>query len=171
MVHEAAPEDFLTRASFERRPPFVRLPLMCSPVRVPLLAVAAMLLFVSIVSAVGQGSPNAPRRGGNPEAAKIRNPVPPTPESLAAGKRAYGQLCASCHGASGKGDGSGAGAGAQPADLTDAVWDYGSSDGEIFTVIHDGTSQDMGSYSARLKDAEIWNVVNYIKTLGKTQNQ
>ena len=65
----------------------------------------------------------------------------------------------------GKGDGSGGAAGAPPADLTDATWDYGSTDGEIFGVIHDGTSNDMGSYAERLKDADIWNIVNYIRTL------
>jgi mono/diheme cytochrome c family protein len=106
-------------------------------------------------------------RGGNPEAAKIKNPVPATPESVSAGKRAYGQLCANCHGPSGKGDGSAAGA-EQPSDLTDAVWDFGSTDGEIFTVIHDGLpGKDMGGYAERLKDTDIWNVVNFIRTLAQ----
>ncbi len=111
-------------------------------------------------------SSTAPRRGGNPEAARRTNPVAATPESIAAGKRAYTQLCANCHGATGKGDGAGASAGSQPADLTDATWDYGSSDGEIFSVIHDGTSNDMGPYGERLKETDIWNVINYIRTLG-----
>src|ERR1700691_1138908 len=99
----------------------------------------------------------APRRGGNPEAAKIANPVPATPESVTAGRRAYGQLCANCHGPSGKGDRSTAGAD-QPSDLTDGVWDFGSTDGEIFTVIRDGLSgKDMGGYAERLKETDIWN--------------
>jgi mono/diheme cytochrome c family protein len=29
----------------------------------------------------------------------------------------------------------------------------------------DGTSADMDGYAARLSDAEIWNVVNYLRTL------
>jgi len=117
-----------------------------------------------VVGAVGQ-APDAPRKGGNPEAARRTNPVAATPESIAAGRRAYTQLCAGCHGGSGRGDGSGASAGAQPADLTDAVWDYGSSDGEIFAVIRDGVSADMGPYRDRLSETDIWNVVNYIRTL------
>jgi mono/diheme cytochrome c family protein len=126
-----------------------------------------LLVVTFAATLAAQQSPAAPRKGGNPEAAKRTNPVAASPESVAAGRRAYTQLCANCHGASGKGDGAGASAGSQPADLTDATWDYGSSDGEIFAVIHDGTSMDMGPYGERLKEADIWNVVNYIRTLAR----
>jgi mono/diheme cytochrome c family protein len=108
----------------------------------------------------------AQRRGGNPQAALIENPVAATPESLAAGKRTYTRLCESCHGPSGHGDGTEAGAD-QPSDLGDGVWDFGSSDGEIFTVIRDGVSgKDMRPFAERLSDADIWNVVNFLRTLG-----
>ena len=50
-------------------------------------------------------------------------------------------------------------------DLTDAKWDYGGSDGEIFAVIHDGVSADMDGYAARLSDTDIWNVVNYVRSV------
>jgi mono/diheme cytochrome c family protein len=117
-------------------------------------------------AARGDGG-TAPRRGGNPEAAKISNPVTATPESVAAGKRAFGQFCANCHGPSGKGDGTSGGS-TQPSDLTAGVWDYGSTDGEIFTVIRDGLSgKDMGGYAERLKETDIWNVVNFIRTLAQ----
>jgi mono/diheme cytochrome c family protein len=135
------------------------------------VACAASLL-VALQSAVTTAQANreggtAPRRGGNPEAAKIKNPVPATPESVTAGKRAYGQLCANCHGPSGMGDGSNGGLD-QPSDLTAGVWDFGSTDGEIFTVIRDGLSgKDMGGYAERLKEADIWNVVNFIRTLAQ----
>jgi mono/diheme cytochrome c family protein len=108
---------------------------------------------------------SAPRRGGNPVAAKINNPVAATPESVASGRRTYRRLCALCHGPEGKGDGGGAGGGGVPADLTAGKWTYGSSDGEIFAVIHDGTSADMQGYSDQLSDTDIWNLVNYIRTL------
>ena len=128
---------------------------------------AVVLCFAAGVTLAAGQSATAPKKGGNPEAAKQANPVPATPESIAAGKRAYTQLCANCHGASGRGDGSGAAAGSQPADLTDAAWDYGASDGEIYAVIHDGTSADMGPYRERLKEADIWNVINFIRTLAR----
>lgn len=107
-----------------------------------------------------------PPKGGSPEAAAMKNPVASSPESIAAGRRLYGRWCTNCHGPSGKGDGPGASSGAQPADLSDAMWDYGSSDGDIFLAVREGTSADMGSYKDRLSDTDIWNVVVFIRTLG-----
>ena len=106
-----------------------------------------------------------PKRGGNAVAAKVANPVPATPASIAAGRKTYTLLCSRCHGPAGKGDGGGAGAGGQPADFTDDVWEFGSSDGEIFAAIAEGTSADMDSYAERLPAPEIWNLVNYVRSL------
>jgi mono/diheme cytochrome c family protein len=112
----------------------------------------------------------APRRGGNPLAAKVANPVAATPESVASGRRTYRRMCALCHGPEGKGDGGGAGGGGVPADLTAARWRYGGSDGDLFSVIHDGTSADMQGYAEQLSDTEIWNLINYIRTLGPSRS-
>lgn len=127
-------------------------------------ACAWLAAFVAAVESQSAGT--TPRRGGNPEAAKIKSPTASTPESIAAGRQIYARLCARCHGPAGKGDGGGAGAGGQPADLTDAVWDYGASDGEIFAVIRDGTSADMEAYAERISEANIWELVHYIRSLG-----
>jgi mono/diheme cytochrome c family protein len=108
----------------------------------------------------------SPRRGGNPEAAKIKNPIASTDQSIAAGRRTYGRLCVRCHGVSGKGDGGGAHAGGQPADFTDETWEFGGSDGEIFSAIREGTSADMEGYGDRLSENEIWELVNFLKSLG-----
>lgn len=128
------------------------------------LAIACACWFLAAMAAA-QSPPTAPHRGGNPEAAKVTNPAMASPDSVSAGRRVYARSCANCHGLSGKGDGPGAASGGQPADLTDATWDYGGTDGEMFGVIHDGTSADMGGYAGRLSDADIWNLVNYIRTL------
>ena len=109
---------------------------------------------------------DAPKKGGNPDAAKLKNPVPPSSESVAAGKRIYQRLCTKCHGPEGKGDGEAA-TGAQPSDLTAPVLQYGSSDGEMFSVLRHGTSRDMESYAERISEADTWNVVNYVKSLRK----
>ena len=108
----------------------------------------------------------APRRGGNPLAAKVANPIPATAESVASGRRTYRRMCTLCHGPEGRGDGGGAGGGGVPADLTAAQWRYGGSDGELFSVIHDGTSADMQGYAEQLSNTDIWNLVNYIRSLG-----
>ena len=106
-----------------------------------------------------------------PKRPTLKNPVAARPETLAAGKRFYTQFCANCHGPVGKGDGTTAGA--DPAsDLTDGVWDYGGSDGEIFNVIRDGlTGKDMGGYAGRISDNDIWSVVNFIRTLSRAPGQ
>src|SRR6185369_10315514 len=105
----------------------------------------------------------APKKGGNPEAAKVKNPVASSPESISAGKRVYTRMCSRCHGAEGKGDGTAATA--PVPDLTDAKWDYGASDGEMFAVIHDAVSADMDVYPVPLRDPDIWNGVNYVRSV------
>ena len=104
------------------------------------------------------------KKGGNPEAAKLENPVAKTADSIAAGRRMYTRMCSPCHGPVGKGDG--VTTGKPPKDLTDAEWEYGSTDGEIYGVIHDGTgSIDMEGYAGRISDTDIWNVVNFPRSL------
>src|SRR5262249_19038533 len=116
-----------------------------------------VLLFMWLQTA------DVPKKGGNPDAAKIRNPVASSPESLAGGKRIYQRLCIRCHGPEGKGDGEAA-VGGQPSDLT-APLQFGSSGGEMFWVIRHGTSKDMESYAERISESDTWNVINYIRTL------
>jgi mono/diheme cytochrome c family protein len=110
---------------------------------------------------------------GDPEAAKIKNPVAATPESIAAGQKTFDTMCASCHGKGGKGgvvlsviEDKG---GTQPPDLTDQAWDHGSSDGEIFTIVKKGVPPEffMAPFDGRIPDTEIWNTVNYIKSLSQ----
>ena len=122
-----------------------------------------MKILVSMIVGLLLQSPAAPKKGGNPEAAKIKNPVAASADSTAAGKRVYTRMCSRCHGPEGKGDGTAATA--PVPDLTDAKWDYGGSDGEIFAVVHDGVSADMDGYAARLSDTDIWNVVNYVRSV------
>ena len=108
----------------------------------------------------------APKKGGNPDAAKIKNPVAATPDSLAAGKRVYQRLCIRCHGPEGKGDGEAA-VGEQPSDLT-AKLQFGSTDGEMYSVIRRGTSKDMESYAERISETDTWNVINYVRSFGRS---
>jgi mono/diheme cytochrome c family protein len=109
--------------------------------------------------------------GGNPEAAKIKNPVAASAASIAAGKAAFQKNCRFCHGADAKGNGPMAPEGTHPPDLTDAKWDRGSTDGEIFAVIQNGAGPkfDMKGYKSKMTDTEIWNIVNYLRSIGPGQ--
>jgi cbb3-type cytochrome c oxidase subunit III len=107
----------------------------------------------------------------NPEAQKIKNPEPQNAESIEAGKKLYQRNCAACHGPNGKGDGGMALSGGEPSDLTDDVWDHGSTDGEIFVVIRDGVSADMLAYKTKLTEKQIWQIVNYIRSIGPKQTK
>lgn len=124
------------------------------------------LVLTCLVTSTG-----ARQAAGDPEAAKIKNPVASTPESVAAGKTTYSTMCVACHGADAKGgivlsviEDKG---GTQPPDLTDAKWDHGSTDGEIFTVIKKGVEPDffMAPWDGRITDTDMWNVINYLRSL------
>ena len=105
---------------------------------------------------------------GNPEAAKITNPVAATAESVAAGQPIYRRYCASCHGINAEG-GSGSDISPPAPDLTDSEWKNGSTDGEIFSVIKNGVPPElnMGPWGDSIKDTDIWNVVNYLRSLAR----
>ena len=105
---------------------------------------------------------------GNPDAARTKNPVAVTAESVAAGKQVYQRYCASCHGLSAEG-GSGSDISPPAPDLTDSEWKRGSTDGEIFDVIKNGVPPDlnMEPWGDRISDTNIWNVVNYVRSLAK----
>jgi mono/diheme cytochrome c family protein len=125
-----------------------------------LLSAAAVLIAAFTVQAQNPG--------GNPEARKLKNPVAATQASVTAGAAAYKKYCSFCHGVAAKGDGPLAPKGTMPADLTDAKWDRGSTDGEIFTVIMAGAGPkfDMKGFKGKIPDQDVWHMVNYLRSLG-----
>ena len=108
----------------------------------------------------------------HPEAAKIKNPVPANAASLAAGQKLYEKHCSVCHGEKGKGDGEmGEEMDPKPANLSDADWKHGSTDGEIFVVIRDGIKgTGMKSFSRKLTVHQLWDVINYVRSLGPAKS-
>ncbi|HEV8483415.1 MAG TPA: cytochrome c [Blastocatellia bacterium] len=125
-----------------------------------LFAALSIALLVAVIVARGE------QQSRRSEAEKLKNPLPSDGASIEEGKKLYGRHCASCHGPAGKGDGGMALSGGTPANLTDETWDHGSSDGEIFVVIRDGTSTDMEAYKEKLTEKQIWHLVNFIRSLG-----
>lgn len=122
-------------------------------------------LGVAFTTAVTLSAQNP---GGSAEGKAMKNPVASSAASIAAGQAAYAKNCRFCHGPEAKGDGPMAPKDTHPSDLTDAKWDRGATDGEIFLVIRDGAGPDMKmkGYKGRMADNDIWNVVNYLRSLG-----
>lgn len=103
------------------------------------------------------------------DAGKLMNPTKATPESIALGKKAYGVDCAMCHGKAGAGDGDLA------VDMKLKLRDYrdpeslkSMTDGEIFTIIDKGKGQ-MSGEEGRMKPPQIWDVVNYVRSLARSK--
>ena len=102
-------------------------------------------------------------------AMRDRNPVSYAPESVARGKSLYLQNCQSCHDEDGRARSA---AVAIAADLTDpSRWKFGTSDGQLFKTIKDGAAEAMPPFGVDLKDPQIWDVVNFIRTLSRVQGQ
>jgi len=100
-------------------------------------------------------------------ARKLKNPVPPTADALAAGKQNYAQHCRSCHGE--KGDGRGEKAAelsVAPGDFTDARTMRRRTDGELFWQITRGRLP-MPAFDDKLTDQERWELVDYIRTFAE----
>ena len=93
---------------------------------------ALLVLLFCGFALLAQTKPPVPEYKIPPEAAAKANPVKPTAESLAKGKKLYGYDCAMCHGKDG-----------------------------------DGKGDDMPPEGDRAKDDDIWNMVNYIRSLAK----
>ena len=99
-------------------------------------------------------------------AAAQDNPIATSEESVTAGRIIYSRFCRSCHGV--KADGSGAASGdVPPANLIDDEWDHGDTDAEIFKTIREGVPPDynMEPWEGRVTDDDIWNIVNYLRSL------
>jgi mono/diheme cytochrome c family protein len=101
-------------------------------------------------------------------AAALQHDVASTPKSISDGAAAYNRSCASCHGKTGMGDGP---AGKQlnppPSNLVDAEWKHGTTDAEIFTVIRSGVPKTaMKGFASKMTEHEIWDVINYLRSLG-----
>ena len=128
-----------------------------------LLIVGCLVLCLSVAVA-------AQKRGGDPKLAALEEPR--AGECHIGQGRArglYAKNCRHCHGLRGKGDGPLAPKNPKPADLTDDKWDHGSSDGEIYTIILNGAPapmSEMKGMKGTLTPTQIWQVVNYIRSIG-----
>lgn len=97
------------------------------------------------------------------KARKLQNPVPTTPEALAAGGKIYMDHCARCHGIDGDGKGDKADQlSVAPADFRDAHKWVGATDGELYWQVTKG-NDPMPAYEDSLSEMQRWQVVDYIR--------
>jgi mono/diheme cytochrome c family protein len=98
-------------------------------------------------------------------AQELRNPIPPSPDSLARGRGLYAEHCAICHGVNGRGDGPLARTMVpRPADLRVHLAE-GHSDAQLFDWVSNGVPDTaMGGFADVLSEEERWHVINYILT-------
>jgi mono/diheme cytochrome c family protein len=96
-----------------------------------------------------------------------KNPLKPTPEVLASGRKVFGYDCAMCHGE--KGDGKGEMV--ESMKLTMKDWHdpavlSSMSDGEMYDLIVTGKDKMVGE-GDRLPPAKVWALVLYARTFAK----
>jgi len=93
-----------------------------------------------------------------------KNPVAKTEKSLAEGKSKYNQVCAGCHGYTGKGDGEKIKnlTNIKPVSLVDERV-INETDGVHFYKIKYGRDRNH-SFSGKIDDETIWKVIHYTRT-------
>ena len=125
--------------------------------------------FLGVFLIVSACAVTTAQEKGNAEAAKVKNPVATSPESLTAGEAIYRRRCSGCHGKDGSGGPPKEAGEVPPSNFIDADWDHGSTDGEMFHVIRNGVGPKfiMEPWDDRLSETDTWNVVNYIRSLAK----
>ena len=133
-----------------------------------------MVLVFSALIALGAGILNAFTSVNTPDSKWMapasangkKNPVATSAASIEAGKKIYSKECASCHGKKGFGDGPKASdLSKEPHNLSTKEF-QSQSDGAIFWKITKG-NKPMPTFATAYTDEERWNVVNYLRTLGK----
>lgn len=97
--------------------------------------------------------------------------APKPPPGLPRAQRLYLGLCASCHGEDGRGSWRATLFLIRPGDLADAARMGGHTDQYVFDIIKHGGSPlgrpGMPGFGATLKDADVHELVAYIRSLGR----
>ena len=134
--------------------------------------IVSLLLLIALSASAQEGQPSPKAAPVAPytipaDAVHLANPVKPTAESLAQGKKWWGYDCGMCHGKDGDGKGDVA------ADMKLKVSDFTNpatlkerTDGELFYVIKNGKG-DMPPEGHRMKSDGLWDLVNYVRSLAK----
>lgn len=143
------------------------MPYYSSPARPTIFL--ALILFACFVPASHAQDPPSPI--DNATAQTLENPYPYAGNTVRAGHKVYMRNCVTCHGMDGK----------SKTDITDAMpikpndftlgkFKFGNTDGEIFSIIKHGTKGGMVPYGEKLKEPQIWHLVNFVRSLGPMED-
>lgn len=139
---------------------------------ITILAAFTFFMFVQDKSTTGKEKQLNVKRDTSsawtaPESAsRIKNPLSRIVNATHKGENLFVQNCTECHGMTGKGDGPTADMlDTKPANLTSAKVQK-ESDGALFWKITEGKGA-MASYKNVFSEEQRWQLVNYIRKLGK----
>jgi len=101
------------------------------------------------------------------KARQLRNPFPPTPQTVGMGMSTYADHCENCHGEDGNGKGQRAEKlSVAPTDFTDAHTMTRATVGELFWKISEG-HRPMPAFKGKLSEEDRWQLVDYIRTFSQ----
>ena len=121
-----------------------------------------------VAGTVARGFIPYPYQGQTTPKEVLSNPLLPTEEVLALGKKKFNTFCSPCHGNTADGDSRLRGQFPSPPTLhTDKVRRY--PDGMIYHIITNGQNA-MPSYSYQVSRDERWAIINYIRVLQRAKN-
>jgi mono/diheme cytochrome c family protein len=141
------------------------------------LVVAVAAAVIALVATAGDAPTPTPTPlpepripAAVPESAKrMPNPREAHAESIDIGHRLFSSQCTMCHGAAGDGKGVLAGRlGMAVPDFGDPAVQKGRTDGEWFYILTHGHGRMPGE-GERLPDSARWDMVNFMRTLRRTQ--
>ena len=109
----------------------------------------------------------AQQPGGDPANKTLKNPVPATAASIAAGRQATPVTAVTAMDRTAPATAALPRRNPPPPDLSDAKWDRGSGEADIFLVIWNGPSEKapMKPLKGTVSENVVWNIVNYVRSL------
>ena len=125
--------------------------------RMPTICIRVALVWAALLAGLSPADAQRPLGSIDAQRGVETNPFA-SAEDVAAGQAHFESRCASCHGADGRGD--------RGPDLTRGVYRHGNTDRAVFMNILNGIP-GTGMPSIRLSDKEMWQIVAYVRSLGR----
>jgi mono/diheme cytochrome c family protein len=126
-----------------------------------------VLIACAVVVVCATSVTNAQYAGWTiPSTAKTeKSPLKPTPEVLKQGRAIFTANCQKCHGPGGKGDGPDSDPRSPAADLTDEFRVELNPEGVLYHKVWNGRPPQMPAFKSQLTPEQVWQVVEYVKSL------